>query len=189
MDKGDVLAASAAAADYDDWIRISIRFSGFCLYCKKRLNSGEYGYWSKSSKSIIHEPCFDALFSPNSHSDINDLPSIQTGLMNLDKTKEKTVGQEKKPGTMENNNTAHIKRNDNFGGGDSISNPIKKREKNAKCFICNNPVDFENDLIMSLLKLSSEYRNNSDILYCSDCLDDLDNDAYEKYKRKFMDFS
>jgi hypothetical protein len=179
MDKGDVLPA---ATDYGDWIRISIRFSGSCLYCKKRLNSGEYGYWSKSSKSIMHEPCYDSLFSPSTGK--NGLSSNQAGLMTLDKNGDKTVRPEKKHGTIENNNNAHIDRNGGIGGSGI---PIKKREKNTKCFICNNPVDFNNDLVMSLLKLREGYGGNSDILYCSDCLDDSGNDAYERYKRKFMD--
>ena len=56
MDK-DVLSTN-------DWIKISIKFSGLCLNCKKKLDSGEYGYWSKLSKSVLHQSCYDSLFLP-----------------------------------------------------------------------------------------------------------------------------
>ena len=56
MDK-DVLSIN-------DWIKISIKFSGLCLNCKKKIDSGEYGYWSRLSKSVLHQSCYDSLFLP-----------------------------------------------------------------------------------------------------------------------------
>ena len=41
-----------------DWIKIRIKFSGSCLHCKKKINIGEVGYWSRKAKSIVHENCF-----------------------------------------------------------------------------------------------------------------------------------
>src|SRR5215218_10076333 len=52
------------ALSINDWIKISIRFSGLCLNCKKKIDSGEYGYWSRLSKSVLHQSCYNSLFLP-----------------------------------------------------------------------------------------------------------------------------
>ena len=201
MDKEGALSATG------DWIKISIKFSGVCLHCKKRLNSGEYGYWSKGSKSILHETCYDSMllpFSPKQKSSSNNAE-----LVTLDKAGNKTVGPKKKDGDS-GNNANRVKRdgdinssssssignsginNSNYGnnndyGGSTGSILGRKRAKNTKCFICSNNVDFDNDLIISLLKLAEGYNCNSDVLYCPDCLENPSNGVYENYKRKFID--
>lgn len=45
-----------------DWIKISIKFSGPCSICGQKVLSGKYGYWSKASKSIIHNDCYNLAF-------------------------------------------------------------------------------------------------------------------------------
>ena len=67
--------------------------------------------------------------------------------------------------------------------GNNIS---KKRDKKIKCFICSRYVDFNNELMKSLSGLCEKYNSNSDIVYCSYCLENFDNDVYENYKRRFM---
>jgi hypothetical protein len=47
-------------------------------------------------------------------------------------------------------------------------------------------VDFNNELMKSLSRLCEKYSSNSDIVYCSYCLENFDNDVYESYKRRFM---
>ena len=42
-----------------DWIKMTMKFPGFCLICKQRINSAEVGYWSRTAKSILHEDCYD----------------------------------------------------------------------------------------------------------------------------------
>jgi hypothetical protein len=42
-----------------DWIKMTMKFPGFCLICRQRINSSEVGYWSRSAKSILHENCYD----------------------------------------------------------------------------------------------------------------------------------
>jgi len=42
-----------------DWIKMTMKFPGFCLSCKQRINSAEMGYWSRSAKSILHEGCYN----------------------------------------------------------------------------------------------------------------------------------
>ncbi len=51
MDKDPLLAR--------DWIKMTMKFPGFCLICKQRINSAEVGYWSRTAKSILHEDCYD----------------------------------------------------------------------------------------------------------------------------------
>ncbi len=164
MNKEDILSATG------DWIKISIKFSGVCLYCKKRLNSGEYGYWSKGSKSVLHESCYDSLLLPSSVKK-NESPSDIAGLMTLDRHIDKTSALQKKDGNAENNaQLANVDGNDGSSGGGSGGNNNnnnnilgRKREKKVKCFICNNYVDFNNELVISLLKLSGGYNSNSDV--------------------------
>jgi hypothetical protein len=69
------------ALSINDWIKISIKFSGICLNCKKKIDSGDYGYWSRLSKSVLHQSCYDSLFlqqslpssSPTSPSSVSSL--------------------------------------------------------------------------------------------------------------------
>lgn len=42
-----------------DWIKMSMKFPGFCLICKLRINSAEVGYWSRTAKSILHVDCYN----------------------------------------------------------------------------------------------------------------------------------
>ncbi len=109
-----------------------------------------------------------------------------TGLMTLDKAGHKTINLKKRDGNAENNddNTNGNSEINNSSSSSSISN--RKGDKKTKCFICNNYIDFNNELIMSLLRLSEGYNSNSDIIYCYDCLENLGNDVYDNYKKKFM---
>ena len=66
------------------------------------------------------------------------------------------------------------------------NNVFKKRDKKIKCFICSKYVDFNNELMKSLSRLCEKYNSNSDIVYCSYCLENFDNGVYESYKRRFM---
>ena len=184
MGKEGILSASG------DWIKISIKFSGVCLQCKKRLNSGEYGYWSKASKSILHETCYDSMllpFSVKKESSSNNADSVT-----LDKAANKTVSPKNKDGDIDsssngNSNNSNNSNNNDYGSSSSSSSVHgRKRAKNTKCFICSSYVDFDNDLIISLLKLAEGYNCNSDVLYCHDCLENPSNGVYENYKKKFM---
>jgi|SoiMethySBSTD1v2_1073268.scaffolds.fasta_scaffold132873_2 hypothetical protein len=47
-----------------DWIKMTIKYPGFCLICKQRINRAEVGYWSRTAKSILHKDCYD-LSIPN----------------------------------------------------------------------------------------------------------------------------
>jgi len=152
----------------NDWIKISIKFSGVCLYCKKKLNSGEYGFWSRVSKSILHESCYNSVFFSSSF-DKKDLPL--NGTSDSDKNRYNTL-------SLDNENNIYNSKDN--------SNILKKREKKIKCFICNNYIDFNNILMLSLLKLCEQYRSNSEILYCYNCLENFGKDVYENYKKKFM---
>ena len=174
MDKEGISSATG------DWIKISIKFSGVCLHCKKRLSSGEYGYWSKGSRSILHETCYDSMplpFSVKKESSSNNADRVP-----LDKARNKTVSPKNKGGDIDSSSNGNSNNND-YG---SSSIPGRKRAKNTKCFICSNNVDFDNDLIISLLKLAEGYNYNSDVLYCHDCLENPSNGVYENYKKKFM---
>lgn len=41
-----------------DWIRIRVKFPGRCIKCNKKLEPGNFCYWSKASKAILHEDCY-----------------------------------------------------------------------------------------------------------------------------------
>ncbi|MBA3749866.1 MAG: hypothetical protein H0X03_03050 [Nitrosopumilus sp.] len=161
MSKEDILSNK-------DWIKISIKFSGVCLSCKKKLNSGEYGYWSRIAKSILHESCYNSVFFPLS-SDIKELSL--NGTSESDKNRNTTL-------SLDNGNMTYNSINN--------SNSQKKKEKKIKCFICNNYIDFNNVLMLSLLKLCEQYSSNFEILYCYNCLENFGKDVYENYKKKFM---
>ncbi len=109
--------------------------------------------------------------------------------MTLDGAINKNIGLQKKDGNTENN-TDHVDLGSRIGDRSSsgINSNILggKREKKVKCFICNRYVDFNNELVISLLKLSEGYNSNSDILYCFDCLENISNDSYENYERRFV---
>ena len=51
MDKDPLLAR--------DWIKLNMKFPGFCFICKQRINSAEVGYWSRTAKSILHNDCYN----------------------------------------------------------------------------------------------------------------------------------
>jgi hypothetical protein len=42
-----------------DWIKMSIKFAGFCIICKQKINPSEVGYWSREAKSILHQDCYN----------------------------------------------------------------------------------------------------------------------------------
>jgi hypothetical protein len=162
----------------NDWIKISIRFSGICLNCKQRLNSGEYGYWSRNSKSILHELCYNSLFLQSSIvKDSSD--DVGTGVSN--KNNIKTVNLS--GNTLSNYNSTDALINNNNEDGINI---IKGRAKKTKCFICDKYIDFNNVFIKYLLKLSEKYKSNLDVLYCFDCLENFTFDVYKNYKKKFL---
>ena len=177
MDKEGILSATG------DWIKISIKFSGVCLHCKKRLNSGEYGYWSKGSKSILHETCYDSMLLPFSAK--KGSSSTNADLVALDKAGNKTVSPKDQDGDIDRSSNGNSN-NSNSNDYGSSSVPGRKRAKNTKCFICSNNVDFDNDLIISLLKLAEGYNCNPDVLYCPDCLENPSNGVFENYKKKFI---
>ncbi len=162
----------------NDWIKISIRFSGICLKCKQRLNSGEYGYWSRISKSILHEFCYNSLFLQSSF--ITD-SSDDVGIDVSNKNNTKTVNLSGDTLSKYKLTDALIDNNNENG-----INIIKNREKKTKCFICDKYIDFNNDFIKYLLQLSEKYKSNLDVLYCFDCLENFTHDVYKNYKKKFM---
>ena len=149
------------ALSINDWIKISIKFSGLCLSCKKKIDSGEYGYWSRLSKSVLHQSCYDSLFIPQRLPSSQSFPSTSTS---------PSLFSPSSPTPKE----VH---------SDSIA---KKRDKKTKCFICSRYVDFNNELMESLSGLCEKYDSNSDIIYCNHCLDGFNNDVYAEYKRRFM---
>lgn len=184
MDK-DVLSTN-------DWIKISIKFSGLCSSCKKKLNSGEYGYWSKLSKSVLHQSCYDSLFLPqrlpspsSSHSPSSlDPKGISSGSAAAAADAARVSGEKNGKPAASTTTTSSIGVDNNaHENGNNIS---KKRDKKIKCFICSRYVDFNNELMKSLSGLCEKYNSNSDIVYCSYCLENFDNDVYENYKRRFM---
>jgi hypothetical protein len=162
----------------NDWIKISIRFSGICLNCKQRLNSGEYGYWSRNSKSILHELCYNSLFLQSSIvKDPND--DVGTGVPDKNNIKIANLSGN----TLSNYNPADTFINNKNEDGINI---VKRREKKTKCFICDKYIDFNNVFIRYLLKLSEKYKSNLDVLFCFDCLENFNFDVYKHYREKFL---
>lgn len=47
---------------FDGWFKMSMKFPGICLKCKKKINLGEMGYWSRKKKSVLHEKCYEQVF-------------------------------------------------------------------------------------------------------------------------------
>ena len=143
MDKDPLLAR--------DWIKMTMKFPGFCLICKQRIKSAEVGYWSRTAKSILHEDCYD-LSGPHAKNNQDSL----------------------------NNKTGQSKNN----GDNLLADFITQRENKEKCFICGSQIDFQDSLILTLLKLE---RNISTIetIFCSTCLSRSDLDIFEEYKHAF----
>jgi hypothetical protein len=173
MKKEDILSIK-------DWIKIFIKFSGTCSNCKKRIDNGIYGYWSKSSKSILHESCFVSLFL--SSSGVHNSNNVD-GSSNYDDLSS----------SIDNNNKERLGKHLNSYGpnilytNDKHNNGIINRQiKNKKCFICGGYIDFDNNLIAYLLKLNEINNSKSDILYCYDCLENFRNGVFKKYQGKFM---
>jgi hypothetical protein len=143
MDKDPLLAR--------DWLNMTIKFPGFCLICKQRINPGVMGYWSRTAKSILHEDCYNLC-----------------GL------------RAKKNRDLLNNNPIQNKNN-----GDSLlADFITQRENKEKCFTCGSQIDFQDSLILALLKLE---RNLAIIetVFCSTCLSGSGLGVYEEYKHAF----
>src|SRR6476620_8242990 len=129
MKKEDILSIK-------DWLKISIKFSGACSNCMKRIDSGIYGYWSKSSRSVLHESCYISLFLSSS-----DIPNsnITDGCGNYDNLPHAIINNEKDSKCL-----------------------INRQMKNKKCFICNGYIDSENNLVAYLLKLNEINNSKSD---------------------------
>jgi len=157
----------------NDWIKISIRYSGPCVKCKKKLESGSYGYWSRSSKSILHEKCFEDMdsFSSNkikmtdSDTDIEFIKNVQNNKCMttkdlLLKNSQQSIGL--------------------------MSKSIKKNERKNKCYICNNVIDLKDELISSLLTIADKFLYKVDVFYCHNCLENFNKSDMEKYSQKFM---
>jgi hypothetical protein len=163
MNKEDILSIS-------DWIKISVRFNGLCSSCKNKINSGSYAYWSRMSKSVLHDSCYESLF-----------------LLPLDVQKINSINNENVRGLIKKNKEVETSKNFAL----TISNKVTKKdgkfkeERKVKCFICDRTIDFDNDLIKILLNL---YSNDgaANVMYCHYCLESFDKDVYEKYKKKFM---
>jgi hypothetical protein len=143
MDKDPLLAR--------DWIKMTMKFPGFCLICKKRIKSAEVGYWSKSIKSILHEDCYD-------NSDLH---------------------------ARNNQNSLVNKKGQNQKNGDNLLADFITQGKNKiKCFICGSKIDFQDSLILTLLKLEKNV-NNIETIFCSTCLTCSDPHILKEYKFAF----
>jgi len=162
-----------------DWIKISIKFSGTCSSCEKRIDSGNYGYWSKSSKSVLHESCYISLFL--SSSDMNSSNYDDGGVGDYNYLSSAINSDEKKINRMNSYDSTIFNTN-----GKNSKGLINKQMKKTKCFICDGYVDFDNNLIAYLLKLSKINNNKADIIYCYNCLENFSNEVLKKYQNKFM---
>lgn len=112
MDKDPLLA--------HDWIKLNMKFPGFCFICKQRINSAEVGYWSRTAKAILHIDCYN-------------LSGLDT----------------KKNQNSLNNKTVQSQKN----GDILLADFIIQRENKVKCFICSGQIDFQDSLVLKLLKL------------------------------------
>jgi hypothetical protein len=160
-----------------DWIKISIKFSGTCSSCNKRIESGIYGYWSKSTRSVLHESCYVSLFL--SSSEILNSNNIDRG-DNYDNLPV-TINNERNNKLLNSYDSAIFNTNDKDSKG-----LINRQMKKKKCFICNDYVDFDNDLVVYLLKLNEMSNSKSDITYCYGCLENFSDEVFKKYQYKFM---
>lgn len=143
MDKDPLLAR--------DWIKMNMKFPGFCLLCKQRINSAEVGYWSRTAKSILHVDCYNL-----------------SGLHN------------KKSQNSLNNKTSQSQIN----GDSQLANFITQRENKEKCFICRGQIDFQDGLVLTLLKLEKNI-STLDTIFCSTCLSCSDPHIFEEYRHSF----
>ncbi|GKS60797.1 hypothetical protein YTPLAS21_02550 [Candidatus Nitrosocosmicus sp.] len=134
-----------------DWLKIKIKFSGVCLNCKQKINTGDVGYWSRNTKSIVHTNCY--LGSKQIEQDTNP------------------VGNR---GNVGMNKGAMI---------DAVAT-TSTRQKNELCFICNNPVDLNDPLIIELIKIV-DGGNQLKSLYCALCLKGFNTRIFEDYKTSF----
>ena len=41
----------------NDWIKLLVKYKGKCVICSKPILSGDYAYWSRSQKAIMHIDC------------------------------------------------------------------------------------------------------------------------------------
>lgn len=170
MDKEDVLSVN-------DWIKISIKFSGSCSICKKKIDRGSYGYWSRVSKSILHESCYDSVYM--SSSNIKQLNN------DVDNDNSRDIKKARKI-EITNDNVLNVPTFVNRNDNNNID-IIDRKERKAKCFICDRKIDFNNDLIEILSDLAgSSNKGKLDIVYCHECLETFDNTVDEKYKERFM---
>jgi uncharacterized protein YlaI len=188
MDRSDILSI-------DDWIKISIKFSGVCLHCKKRINSGEYGYWSRTSKSVLHDQCYNSLYSNNPKETASVVavenasppPSPKTQKvgdksLNNDKDINLNLFSPSTPQTTSNRSPSSRKATRGYSTFSTIN------QKKIRCFICENYVDLDDDntLSYSLLKMTNRQLDSStDTFFCSTCLKDANEELFEKYKTNF----
>lgn len=107
----------------NDWVKISIKYTGSCSFCKDKVKSSSYGYWSRSSKLVLHDECYNSLYSLSNTKDVLD------------------------PNDHKNKSS-----NSNVNKGD-LSNFINKYNKKIVCYICKKYVDFTDELILSLLQI------------------------------------
>jgi len=171
MKKEDILSIK-------DWLKISIKFSGACSNCMKRIDSGIYGYWSKSSRSVLHDSCYVSLFLSSS-----DIPNsnITDGCGNYDNLPHAIINNER------NNKRLNSYGSNIFCTNDKDSKGLINRQlKKKKCFICNSYIDSDNNLVAYLLKLNEINNNKSDIIYCYNCLENFRDEVLKKYQNKFM---
>lgn len=153
---------------FKDWIKISIRFPGSCLKCKKRLLSGEYGYWSKSSKAILHEQCYDSM----------QVPSLST-------KKIADLNEKKEDGDIHDDGGG-FRNLESYSLEKSLIDFINKYDKKIKCFICKNKINLHDEIMISLLRLCNKNYYDLDVLYCSDCLVNFNSEVSERYKKNFL---
>lgn len=62
MDKAPLLS--------HDWIKMTMKYPGFCMICKQKINSAEVGYWSRAAKSILHEGCYNSELQAKKNQDL-----------------------------------------------------------------------------------------------------------------------
>jgi hypothetical protein len=133
-----------------DWLKIKIKFSGVCLNCKQKINAGDFGYWSRNIKSIVHASCY---------LESNKIDQVANPVANRHE-----IG---------------------LSIGDKNDDTTTLRQlKNEACFICNKSVNFNDPLIIELIKV----KDKSDQLkswYCVDCLKGFNTIVYEAYKTSF----
>lgn len=139
-------------SSFTDWVKIKIKFSGLCLNCKRKINTGDFGYWSRSSKSIIHENCYLLLISNNDENNHEEL--------------------------INNNYSRSMHKNNN-------DRKLTTLAKNQRCFICNNRVNIQDPLIISLTEILDKYDPNESI-YCTVCMKGFNSRIFREYRAAFQ---